>query len=180
MSLFEELAEIPPSETHPPSRLRLEKMRDYAKSLCADDSSWSNLFQHAQILEYLFAEVRKVILEPSPEQLQRAKQKADAAREKFEQLLDACTGGMVPNYARFDHEVGKMLGEYPSDAVCAAIALNMDKVERHLEALHNQNPPQLDRVTFQKWKLLIHLLNLTPLPDGVSEAIEAMRETNGV
>ena len=179
MSLFEELAEIPPSETHPPSKLRLERMRDYAKSLCADDSSWSNLFQRAQILEYLFAEVRKTILEPSPEQVQRAKQKADMAREKFEQLLDECTGGMVPNYVRFDHEVGKMLGEYPSDAVCSAIASSIDEVEEHLETLHKQKPPQLDRTAFQKWKLLNRLLNLVPLPEGVDEAIEAMRRRHG-
>jgi len=180
MSLYEELADIPASETHPPSRLRLERMRDYASSLCVDDDSWSNLSQNAKALEQLLATVRKTILEPSPEQVEETTQRASMARDKFEQLLESCTRGIVPNYLRFDHEVVNMLSDYPSDTVCVAIASNIDKVEQHLEALHNQNPPQLDRVAFQKWKLLIHLLNLTPLPDGVREAIEAMRETNGV
>jgi len=176
MSLFEELAEIHPTESHPPSRLRLDRLRDYAKSLCVNDDSWSNLFEHSQVLECLFAKVRNTLLEPSPEQVERAKQKAEMAQEKLEQILEAYAGGVVPNYLYFDREVVNMFSEYPSDAVCAAIAASIDRIEQHLETLHNQNTPQLDRLSFQKWKLLIHLLNLTPLPEGVREAIESMRE----
>lgn len=176
MSLFEELAEIPASETHPSSKFRLERMRDYAASLCADDDSRLNLFQHAKMLELLFTKVRKTILKPSLTQLEKAKQRADMAREKLEQLLEACASSVIPDYLLFDHEVVNMLSEYPSDAVCAAVASSMDEIEYHLEMLSQHDPPQKDWDAFRKFKLLIHFLDLTPLPDGVREAIESMRK----
>jgi hypothetical protein len=176
MSLFEELAGIPLAETHPPSRLRLERLRDYARSLCVDNDSWLNLFQRTRALEQLFAQVRKTLLEPSPEQVRKAKQIANRAREKFEQLLEACASGTIPNYLSFSREVVNMLSEYPSDAVCAAIAYSMDRIENHLETFYQQDHKQGDWSALKKFKLLIHLLDLTPLPDGVRDAIESMRE----
>lgn len=122
MSLFEELAGIPASDTHPSSKSRLEHMRDYAASLCVDDYSRSNLFQDAKNLELLFGEVRETILNPLPAQLERAKERASTAREKFEQLLEACASSRIPDYFRFNNEVVNMLSRHPSHAVCAAVA----------------------------------------------------------
>jgi len=175
MSLFEELAEIPPAETHPPSLLRLKRLRDYAKSLCVDNDSWLGLFQLAGAIEQLFAQVREAILKPSPEQIERAKQRANASHEKLEQLLEVYASGIIPNYLSFSHEVVNMLSEYPSDAVCAAVASSMDETESYIQ-MFLQRKVQVDRIAYNKFKLLNHLLYLTPLPDGVRDAIELLKE----
>lgn len=175
MSLFEELAQIPPAETHPPSSLRLKQLRDYAKSLCGDNDSWLSLFQRAGAIEQLFAQVREAILKPSPEQAERAKQKAIKARARFEYILERCASRLIPDYLKFSREVVNMLGAYPSDVVCSAIALSIDRMESHIQAVIRHEVP-IDRTTYNKFKLLNHLLYLNPLPEGVLDAIESLRE----
>lgn len=164
MSLFEELAEIPPAETHPSSSLRLKQLRDYAKSLCIDNDLWLGLFQCVGAIEQLFAQVRECILKLSPEQIERRKQRVKAAHEKFEQLLKACASGMVPNYLSFSREVVNMFSEYPSDAVCSAIASSINQVESYIQAVL-RHEVQIDRIVYNKFKLLNHLLYLNPLPE---------------
>jgi len=175
MSLFEELAEIPPAETHPPSELRLKQLRDYARSFCADNDSWLGLFQLAGAIEQLFAQIREAILNPPPEQIERAEQKVVSARARFEYILERCSSGVIPNYLLFSHEVVSMLGEYPSDAVCSAIASSIDRMESHIQTVL-RHKVQIDRIAYNKFKLLNHLLYLNPLPEGVLDAIESLRE----
>lgn len=175
MSLFEELAKIPLAETHPSSILRLKQLRDYAKSLCVDNDSWLGLSHRASVIEQLFAQVRETILKPSPEQVERAKQRAKAAHERFEQLLQRCASGIIPDYLSFSHEVVNMLSEYPSDAVCATIASSIDRMESHIQTVL-RHEVQIDRIAYNKFKLLNHLLYLNPLPEGVLDAIESLRE----
>jgi len=175
MSLFEKLAEIHPGMTHPSSFLRLKQLRDYARSLCVDNDSWLGLFQLVHAIEQLFAQVREAILNPSPEQIERTKQRAKTAHEKLEQLLEVYASGMVPNYLSFSRKVVNMLSEYPSDAVCSAIASSIDRMESHIQAVL-RHEVQIDRIAFNKFKLLNHLLYLNPLPEGMLDAIESIRE----
>lgn len=175
MSLFEELAEIPPASTHPPSGLRLKQLRDYARSLCVDDNSWLSLFNHARAIEQLFAQVREAILKPSPEQIERANEKAVRAHARFEYILERCALGAIPNYLLFSREVVDMLSEYPSDAVCSAIASSIDRLEDQIQAVI-RHEEEIDRITFNKFELLNHLLYLNPLPEGVLDAIQSLRE----
>jgi hypothetical protein len=181
MSLYDEFVETPPSETHPPSKLRLERLRDYASSLCVNDHARSQLFCLPKSLEFLFGEVREVILKQSSVQMERARQTANMVREKFDKLLEACASTIIPDYRCFKNEVSTMFSKYPSFAVCAAIASSMDNIECHLQKLSQQDPSQRDRVTcivaYHKYKLLINFLYLTPLPLGVNEAIESKRKT---
>lgn len=175
MSLFEELAEIPLAETHPSSILRLKQLRDYAKSLCVDNDSWLGFTHRARVIEQLFAQVRETILKPSAEQIERAKQKVVSARARFEYILERCAGGVIPNYLLFSREVVNMLGEYPSDAVCSAIASSIDRMESHIQTVL-RHEVKINRIAYNKFKLLNHLLYLNPLPEGVLDAIESLRE----
>jgi hypothetical protein len=179
MSL-EEIAEIPPSDTHPPSKLRLERLRDYANLLCVNDRSRSQLFDFPKYLELLFSEVREAILKPSLVQIERARQIANMAREKLEQLLEVCANGKILDYSYFNEEVMTMFNKYPFFAVCAAVASSIDKTERYIQVLTQQESSQRDWdtyiVAYQKFKLLINFLYLTPLPYGVNKAIESKRK----
>jgi hypothetical protein len=57
MILLEEFTQFQGSDTHPPSSVRLKKIRDYAVLHCPDEANRKILFKMSEELEFLLAEV---------------------------------------------------------------------------------------------------------------------------
>jgi hypothetical protein len=163
-TLFEELTGSAGSQTHPPASMRLHTLRDFASSSCADEYSRNVLYKAAGALQQLFNSVRELLLKPTETWVQRRMRATEAVNQQLDDLLLRYSGGLVPDYMGFGPEAFALLDREPTDIVADAINGRLKRFGEELQLLIDGNQNTEAHITFQKMKLLNHLLQCLPPP----------------
>ena len=135
--------------THPAAGRRLDFIRAEVRRLVPDEQAWTSLSVLARGVEALFDEMAKIIEDPGEHESFYVRS-AESVVARLTELLDKCTGGMVPDYVGFWMMAGEIFGEGYSHRMLSEIAVVASQFFRDVtEMRHDSNA----RVNFQKFKL---------------------------
>lgn len=153
--VLELLSSIVPDK-HPPASSRLEFIRSEMKACCVSVDTWTQLTVFSAGIEVLFEEIARILVSPG-EHNRFFQHQANRVVEEINDLLEACTGGPVPDYFRFYLEAGKIFERGYSHILLEWIAHVSSEFFTLVESPPD-GPSANDQktwISFQKYKLLL-------------------------
>lgn len=141
--------------THPLAAQRLQYIRSHMKERCSSEKTWKGLTVLSTAIDSMFEAILEILIDPK-ENLAYFDRQAKAVLSELDQLLERCTGGMVPDYGTFYSTAGEIFGRGYSHKMlekAAQVVFDFFEDVREYEETR-KSPNHRDWVHFQKYKLL--------------------------
>lgn len=146
--------------THPSATQRLQYIRSHMKERCGSEDTWKGLTILSGGIDSMFEAILEILIDPK-EHLVFFDQQAKDILSELDQLLESCTGGMVPDYGTFYSAAGKIFGRGYSHKMLERVAqVVFDFFSDVREHEKTKNSPNHEGwVHFQKFKLLLAFID---------------------
>jgi hypothetical protein len=141
--------------THPLAGQRLQYIRSHMKERCSSEETWKDLTVLSMGIDTMFEAILEILIDPK-ENVAFFDHQAKAVLSELDQLLEGCTGGMVPDYATFYSAAGKIFGRGYSHKMLEKVAQVVFDFFGDVREYDNtgRSPNRESWVHFQKYKLL--------------------------
>lgn len=133
--------------THPPSARRIDNLRGVVRDHCASEDDFLALTALARGVQDVLTEVARILLDPKEHEAAYERAASEVSGAVLN-LVEHCTGGMVPDYSTFYEQFPRVLSRgYPAVIVERVVV----KIAREMKAAQDALPKKADWKTPPEW-----------------------------